>query len=346
MVYATDDLEDALAATREFLLPFEWARWWRLAVVSIFLSSGSALNPPTAELSAPSWFGPLGPVGGPPGGSPPGDGPTPGGVTPPEWLPIDPATLALALGGAALAVGVLLAVVGAVMEFVLVESLSNDRVALRRDWGRRWRQGLRLFGFNAAFLLTALLALGGLVGLGVAPALFTGSILLAVLGLVLLVPVLLAVGLAAAAVVGLTSAFVVPTMVAEDCGVLAGWRRFGPVLRRHPEEYVAFALVYVALVIATGVAVGIAVGVGAAVLAVPFGLLAAFGTVLLGLGTTAGLIVTVAAGISWGAAVLVLLALAEVPVVTYLRYYSLFVLGDTEASLDLIPERRAAIRER
>ena len=59
MVYATEDLEDALAATREFLFPFEWGRWWRLAVVSIFLSSGSALNPPTAELSAPSWFGPL-----------------------------------------------------------------------------------------------------------------------------------------------------------------------------------------------------------------------------------------------------------------------------------------------
>jgi hypothetical protein len=37
-------------------------------------------------------------------------------------------------------------------------------------------------------------------------------------------------------------------------------------------------------------------------------------------------------------------ALVQVPVVTYFRYYALLVLGDTDADLDLIPERRRAVR--
>jgi hypothetical protein len=32
-------------------------------------------------------------------------------------------------------------------------------------------------------------------------------------------------------------------------------------------------------------------------------------------------------------------------VLTYLRYYALLVLGDTNDTFDLIPERRAAVRD-
>lgn len=46
----------------------------------------------------------------------------------------------------------------------------------------------------------------------------------------------------------------------------------------------------------------------------------------------------------FGLSVLVVVALAQVPVVTYLRYYALVVLGDVDSDLDLIPDRRGAIR--
>jgi hypothetical protein len=35
----------------------------------------------------------------------------------------------------------------------------------------------------------------------------------------------------------------------------------------------------------------------------------------------------------------------QVPVQTYLRYYALLVLGDVESSFDIVPDRRAAVRE-
>ncbi|MFW5950394.1 MAG: DUF7544 domain-containing protein [archaeon] len=37
--------------------------------------------------------------------------------------------------------------------------------------------------------------------------------------------------------------------------------------------------------------------------------------------------------------------LVQVPIVTYLRYYALLVLGDIEESFDIIPEQWAAIEE-
>ena len=41
---------------------------------------------------------------------------------------------------------------------------------------------------------------------------------------------------------------------------------------------------------------------------------------------------------------LLVIALAQVPVVAYLRYHALLVPGDIEGGLDLIPDRRAAVR--
>jgi hypothetical protein len=41
----------------------------------------------------------------------------------------------------------------------------------------------------------------------------------------------------------------------------------------------------------------------------------------------------------------VLMLLVQVPFQTFLRYYALLVLGDTNEAFDLIPERRRAVRE-
>lgn len=43
--------------------------------------------------------------------------------------------------------------------------------------------------------------------------------------LLLLIPVVILVATAAGLVNGFTTVFIVPVMVLEDCGVLAGWRR-------------------------------------------------------------------------------------------------------------------------
>ncbi len=340
-MYATSDLEDALAATRELLLPFEWGRWWRLALVALFLSSGTALNPPSIQTGLPTSFG---------GGAPtdPGMGEDP--ELPGDFdaavdaLPSDLIALAILLAVAGIALGIVLAAVGAVMEFVLIEALRRETVEIRRSFARRWRQGLRLFGFNVGLGIVSALVVGVLVSVALAPVLVADSLALTAVALVVVVPVVLAVAILAAAAFGFTSAFVVPTMVVEDCGVLDGWRRFWPVLRREYKEYLGFALVYVALLIVVGIATGIAVGVGAVLLGLPFGIVAVIGTSLLGAGSTPGIALLVVVGGLWLISVIALFAFVQVPVVTFLRYYSLFLLGDTEESLDLIAERRAAVR--
>ncbi|PSP78412.1 hypothetical protein BRC81_07655 [Halobacteriales archaeon QS_1_68_20] len=338
---ATSDLEDALAAAKEFLLPFEWGRWWRLALVALFLSSGTALNPPSIQTGLPSGVGGGAPVEP---GSP--DGPAiPGGAGDViDALPADLIALAIALVIVATALGVVLAAVGAIMEFVLIESLRQETVSIRRYVSRRWRQGLRLFGFNVVLGVVAALVVGTLIAVALAPVVLLDSLALTAVALVAVVPAVLVAGVLAAAAFGFTSAFVVPAMVLEDCGVLAGWRRFLPVLRREYKEYVAFALVYVALLIIVGIVTGVAVGIGAILLVIPFGVVALIAVSLLGTASTAGIALLVVVGVLWLLSVIALFAFVQVPVVTFLRYYSLFLLGDTEESLDLIPERRAAVR--
>lgn len=331
-MHATSDVEDAVTATRQFLWPFEWSKWWRLALVALFLGGGTGVSPPSFQ---PPTTGDAPPVA-PPGPAEPG--------VPFETIPPDLLALAVVIGIAAAIVGLLFAVLGAIMEFVLVESLRTERVTVRRYIGRRWRQGVRLLVFQVALGVLTFLVAGGLVALGLAPVILADAAVLSGALLLIAVPVALMVVLLAGAVFVFTSSFVVPTMVVEDCGVLDGWRRFWPVLRRSWKEYLAYALVYVGLLIVAGIAAGIVIGIGFVVLAIPFGALGFLGVALLGTAGVAGLAFLAVVGVLFLLAVIALFAFVQVPIVTFLRYYSLLLLGDTEQTLDLIAERRATVR--
>ncbi len=332
-LYALEALDDALDATRAFLRPRDRTDWLKLAIVVFFLGGvGGNVNPvqyTTGDGGA--------------GGPPPGEFPIEFG--PRVWL------LVAAVVAAILLVALLFALVGAIMEFVFVEALREETVAIRRFWGRRWRQGLRLFGFRIAI---GLLVLGGVAVLlfpVVAPLLDIGPFQgvgggFSVALLLLLVPVFLLFALVVGLVNAFTTAFVVPIMILEDRGVLSAWRRLWPTITGQWQQYLAYAVAAFLLSLVGGLLVGIAVLLGAVVLLAPFGLLAAIGVALYVLvGELAGIVVVAVVALVYLLAVLALAALAQVPVQTYLRYYALLVLGDVDSDLDLIPERRAAIRE-
>ncbi|MFB6129638.1 MAG: hypothetical protein ABEJ28_02325 [Salinigranum sp.] len=326
-LYALEDLDDALAATRAFLTPVDRTAWLKLAVVAFFISG------PGANFSGFQYT-----FGGEGGGPPPGPvGPT---VGPNVWLLIAGVVVAL------LVVALAFALVGSVMEFVFVESLRTEEVSVRRYWGRRWPQGLRLFGFRlvvgvfafAAALLLAvpfLLPRFGAGGAGGEPSLAA---------FVVLLPLVLVLVLIAGLVDGFTTVFVVPVMVLEDCGVLGGWRRLWPTVTDEWEQYLAYAVAGFFLSIVGGVVVGIAVAVLALALLVPFGILFALGVGALVLAEPVGIAVLAVVGVLYALAILAVVALVKVPVETYLRYYALFVLGDVEPAFDLVADRRAAVR--
>lgn len=330
-LYALEDLDDALDATRAFLRPVDRTLWIKLALL-VFFIGGPGANFNTFQYS----FGGNGNGGPPPGAMfAPDFGPR-------MWL------LVATIGGVFLLMALAFVLIGSIFEFVFVESLRTQEVTIRRGWSRRWRQGLRLFGFRLliglfVFGSVLLLALPFLLPLlDVGP--FAGGRPLAFI--LLLLPLFLVLAIVAGLVNGFTTVFVVPIMVLEDCGVLIGWRRLWPTITSQWEQYLAYAVAGFFLSIIGGILAAIITALFALLLLIPFGILFAVGFGLFALvAEPLGIGVLVVVGILFGLAVFIVAALVQVPVQTYLRYYALFVLGDIKTEFDLIPDQRAAVRE-
>jgi hypothetical protein len=321
-LHAVENVGDAFTLTREFLTPIGPRRWLKLAVVAFFIGGG--LGFPSAQFDVPG-----NPEQVPAEGIPPS-------------LPTETATIVGAVVVAAVVLGILVTVVGAIMEFVFVESLRNGTVSIRQYWHERWRQGLRLFGFRIAIGLPVLA-----IGLGWMAAfflpLFRGSSdpIVPFGAFFLGLPVFFFVGLLYALVSSFTTVFVVPIMIKNDCGVLAGWRPLWGSIKAEPKQYLAYAVLGFVLNVAAGLLRSVGVGIGALIFLIPLGLLAALAYLTLSLSSTLGIAVLAVLAVVFVLAMILLWALLQVPVVAYLRFYALSVLGDIEGTLDLIPDRRS-----
>ena len=331
VLYALEDVDDAFDVTRSFLADLDRTSWVKLAVVVFFIGSAGG-GFPTGNV-------PVGGDGGMgPGGVPAGEFPAfdPG---PDVWLLVGAVVLALAL------LGLALFLVSSVMEFVFVESLRTQTVSIREYWGRYWRQGVRLFAFRLAvgvFGVAAFLLLGAAF---VLPFVFDAAVGASLLLLLALLPVFFVLAVLLGLINGFTTAFVVPIMLVEGCGVLEGWQRLWPTVRAEWTQYLAYAVAAFVLSLAGGIFVFVVGAVLVLVLLVPFGVLFAVGAGLLSVAQPVGVGWLVVTGVLFALAALFALALAQVPVQTYLRYYALLVLGDVESSFDLIPGQRAVARE-
>lgn len=325
-LYAIDEIDDAFRVTREFLVPVDLRRWLKLAFV-VFFVGGIGTNVGSFQFNAPA-----------------------GGETtfPIDRLPdlgADVWLLVAGVGAVVVLVALAFLLVGSVMEFVLVESLRTESVRVREFWSRRWRQGVRLFGFRlvvGVLLLVGFAALLAPIVLGALDGQVTGG----AVGLFLVgLPLFLLLALVVSLVNGFTTVFVVPIMVLTDAGVLAGWRRLWPTIRSEWKQYVVYALVNLVLTVAAGLFLAMAGLAAALVLLLPFGLLGFVGAGLLALVGPVGVAVLAVVALLYALSLMVVVAVAQVPVVTYLRYYAMLVLGDVDADLDLVARQRAAVRE-
>ena len=330
-LHALGDIDDAIDATRSFLWPFDLGRWAKLAFVAFFLGGVGGANP--AQFS----------------GSVPSDSTT----TPPTEsvnlseliASISPAQWGLlaAVVGVVLLIGLVFGFIGAVMEFVFVDSLRRERVAIRNYWRDHWRLGARLFGFRLVVGLLSLAVAVGALWVGFGPLFTAGSLSLGAIALS--IAALLALAVVTGLLNGFTTQFVVPVMLTERSGVVAGWRRFWPTLTGQWKQYAAYAVLRFVLQIAVGAVVGVAVAVGGLALAIPFLALGLVGVALFSVSSIVGGAVVAVVVALFVLSMIVVGAFAAVPVQTYLRYYALLVLGDTNDAFDLIADRREAIRE-
>lgn len=333
--YAVESVDEAIDATRSFLFPVEAAKWLRLALIAFFVGvGGSGASLISNSVSVPANMP----------AEPAPQQPTP---VPPEpslgALPVDPITIAAIIGAVVLLV-LALTLLSETLRLVLYDALRTDTVRIRGPARRRFGQAVRLFGFklavNVAFALPFVVIGAAIVLTGVdigRTALIAGALLAAVV-----VPLSV---IASLLIVRITNEFVTPIMVLTDSGVLAGWRRFWPVLRNDLAQFGVYVVVHFLLLLAVSIGqsiimvvllgiigtVGLLVGM-LVVLGVFGGLHAAFASTL---GAVAiGVIVLLAVLV----AVVVSLPI-KIVVLTYVFNYELSVLGAADEDLRLLPER-------
>ena len=227
-------------------------------------------------------------------------------------------------------------VLGALLEAPFLAWLRDGEVATWATVRDHLAQGLGLAVFRIAVKGLSLALLAGIL----VSTLGTAGQPLEYLRAVGRYAVLLAVvGFPLGVVAAFTTAFVVPTMLLEEAGVVGGWRRFWGTLTDAPKQFAVYGVAVIVLPAVGGFAVVLAALVA---LVVPglvvgglLGLVAAVAVRPL-----AGIVVaaTVAAAAFTGVA-LAGYALLQI----FLRYYALFVLARVDGDLDFLPERRRAV---
>ncbi|KAB1191941.1 hypothetical protein GJR96_00195 [Haloferax sp. MBLA0076] len=331
---AIDALDDARDATGSLLLPFDAGRWARLALIALFVGGigsggGGAGNAGNTGVTFPA------------DGTPPTNVPIdslPGFVTPGN---VFAAVLVLAAIGITL--GLIWSFIGSVMQFVFVDGVISKDVRIRKPFRERLGLGLRLFVFQIGLVLAVLLLLGlPLAAVVLGGISLDGSVFLLAIPLVFLA---LLVFLVLAIALQLTTDFVVPTMIAEDKQVIDSWRRVVPVFRAEFSEFGLYILIRFVLGILASIAIGIAAALLLLVVAIPFAIVG--GGIFLALSaagvsafSTVGVVLLGAVGLLFVLTAIAVSALVQMPVVTFFRYYSLFLLGSADESLDLVSNFR------
>ncbi|WP_226481563.1 DUF7544 domain-containing protein [Natrinema amylolyticum] len=323
---AIDDLSDAIDVTRNRLTPVRTGTWLRLALIVFFVSS-LGLGGPTVP------GGDTGTVT---------DGPTveeqPQEL---EGIVTDELVFwALVIVAIVLILWLVYEFIAAVMEFAFLESLRSSDIHVRRYFAENLGKGLWLFLFR--FGLRVLFAVLGIVP---AVALFLSlesgidGLSAGLLLLYLLYAVVL--GLLYSITMRFTTEFVTPIMLLTDRGVLDGWGRFWPTMKANWTDYGVYLLLVWILQFVVGIAATFVIGFASVLLAIPFVIVIVLLVVAF---DTAGLLLAILVAIVGVVLVLLLASLFYVPIATYFRYYALLLLGDTDGDLDLIPDRREAVR--
>lgn len=320
-LHALDVLGDAITATREYR-PKGMGQWLWVALAALLVGS------PGISL----------PTGG--GGTGTGGTGTGTQELPPEARSELPGQIPQEVLGAVVAVvaviWILFAVLGALLEFPFFVWLRDGEVDTFAEMRAHLGQALGLAAFRVLLgaigvgLVAALLV--ATVGTGGTP--FEYLVAAGSLGVVFAL-----VGLPVGVITAFTTAFVVPTMMLEDTGVIGGWRRFWSTLAGAPKQFLVYAVAVAVLAFVGGLAVLIT-----AVLAlIPALVVGGILGVVVGVALSSAVGIAVAAvigGVTFTVVFLAASALVEV----FLRYYALFVLAEVDGELDFAPERRRAVR--
>lgn len=239
--------------------------------------------------------------------------------------------------GALVSAWIAVVLVGAFLEFPFLEWLRTGASDIMEVAGSHKRQALRLAAFRIGLGGATVAIVAGLVVARAGPG-ASGREYATVLSSLSYVVVL--VVFATGVVRSFTTAFVVPTMLLEDRGVVGGWRRFWSTLTDAPKQFAGFVVGSMILAFIGRRIVGFLV----AIPAIPAGFFSTlYGLAIIGYFPHRALGVAFIA-LLW-LLVLVVYLVGTAILELVLRYYALFVLAAVDQELDAVPERRRTISE-
>ena len=309
-MYAFSRLEGAIHRTKSLLWPFKWDVWLRLAIIALFVGGGISM-PNLFQYQFDGSDFAAGTIGS---------------------TPTVVATVVLVILAVVLVLALIWAFIGATMRFVFVDMLSTGNIRIRRFFRDRFGKGVRLFVFEIA--LTAAMFIAMIVSAFLVFG-FWGTNAAAPLLLLLLIPLALIAAILFGLILLLTTDFVVPIMVSEDCGVIEGWRQLIGVISSQLWQTVVYVITRFVLGLVAAIAQAILVIIALLVIAIPFVLI---GIVFLAALQGGDRILLLALGVPYLIIVIPVALLIAVPFVTFFRYYALLVLEGLRPEYQLLPE--------
>lgn len=306
--YAFSRLDGAFQRTKSLLWPIKWGVWLRLALIALFVGGGVSLPNTSGYNFEESDFPP--------------------GVA--ESLP-DIAPLIVAAFVAVLAIALIWWIIGTVLQFVFVDMLRTGDIHIRPFFGERLGKGVRLFLFQVGLMLILFLAMAALIfmlvgigGSGVGVAAF----------ILVFIPFILIAALLFGIIFFLTTDFVVPIMIHEDCGVIEGWRRLFGVISGQFWQTIIYIITRLVLGLIAAIVQAVIIILALLIIAIPFVLI---GIVLLA-AIQANIVLLLALLIPYLIIAIPVVLLIAVPFVTFFRYYGLLVLEGLAPGYHLLPE--------
>ena len=302
--YAFSGIDDAIEKTKSLLWPFNWSIWWRIAVISLFTGYFGGINFPFSPSSYSQPFDSSQAFTGMPG--------LPG--------------IILLLIAAVLLIAVVFAFLSSIFQFVFVRCLSENEFMLKKYFVENIGRGLRLFAFWIILILAAIVSVLALFFFALAAG---GA--LSVLMIIPAIGIFLLILLLVAIIALFTSDFVVPIMIKDNCGVIEGWKKCWGVLRASFSQSLVYLVMRVIISIIVAIILVIISVVVLLLIGIPF--LAFF--ILSGAVFGLSLLKITLLILFLVIAIPVLLIIC-VPFNTFLRVYSLKVLGKMEERYNLI----------
>jgi len=308
-MYAFSRLEGAIHRMKSLLWPFKWDTWLRLAIIAFFVGGGISM-PNLFQYQFDGSDFAAGTIGS-----------TPAVV----------ATVVLVILAVVLVLALIWAFIGAAMRFVFVDMLSTGDIRIRRFFRDRLGKGVRLFAFEIA--LTAAMFIAMIVSAFLVFG-FWGTNAAAPLLLLLLIPLALIAAILFGLILLLTTDFVVPIMICEDCGVIRGWRRLIRMTSADSRQIAIYIVTRLVLGFIVGIVLAVLVILTLVVIAIPFILV---GIVLLA-ALQENIVLLLALVIPYLIIAIPVALLIAVPFITFFRYYALLVLEGLLPEYRLLPE--------